>query len=96
MKSTRLRAQFIIPFGLLLAVSATAQQPTPQTREDTISGRIVNDSGQPIAGVNISLSGLGGPLGQRTSTDNEGNFKIKGLDGGIYRFYIYAPGYVKC
>lgn len=94
MKSKVLRAQFIIPFILLVAVSAQAQQPAPQTREDTISGRIVNDSGQPIAGVNISLSSLGGPLGQRTSTDNEGNFKIKGLDGGIYRFYIYAPGYV--
>jgi Carboxypeptidase regulatory-like domain len=94
MKSTNLRAHFIISLILLTAVSAPAQQPTPQTREDTISGRVVNDSAQPIAGVNISLGSLGGPLGQRTSTDNEGNFKIKGLDGGIYRFYIYAPGYV--
>jgi hypothetical protein len=96
MKSTRLGAPFIIPFILLVAASAPAQQPTPtpQTREDSISGRVVNDSEQPIAGVNISLSSLGGPLGQRTNTDNEGNFKIKGLDGGIYRFYISAPGYV--
>ena len=85
---------FFLLMMLLAATTAAAQQPTPQTRDDSISGRVVNEAGQPIAGASISLSVMGGNLGQRTSTDNEGNFKIQGLDGGIYRIFLSASGYV--
>src|SRR5580765_3440779 len=94
MKSISLRAQFIIPFILLVAGTATGQQPTPSPFDDTIRGRVVNEAGQPISGVSISLNAMGGSLGQRTNTDSEGNFKIQGLDGGIYRLYLSAAGYV--
>ena len=79
---------------VLAAISATAQDRTPQTRIDTISGRVVNEAGQPLSGVSVSLDVMGGSLGQRTSTDSEGNFKVQGLDSGIYRIYLRAPGYV--
>jgi hypothetical protein len=82
-------------FILLAATTAAAQQPTTQTRDDSISGHVVNEAGQPIPGAAVSLSVMGGTLGQRTSTDNEGNFKIEGLDGGIYRIYLSASGYVR-
>jgi hypothetical protein len=94
MKTHSLGVQFIIPFILLLAGTAAGQQPSPTPFDDTIRGRVVNDAGQPISGVSISLNAMGGSLGQRTNTDSEGNFKIQGLDGGIYRLYLSAPGYV--
>jgi len=93
MKYRRMRPQIVL-FMMLAAISAAAQQPTPQTRDDSISGRVVNESGQPLSGVSVSLSVMGGTLGQRASTDLEGNFKIPGLDGGIYRIYLSAAGYV--
>lgn len=74
--------------------AAAGQQPTPETKSDTIAGRVVNESGQPIAGASISVDVLGGTMGQRASSDNDGNFKIRGLDGGLYRLYLEAPGYV--
>jgi hypothetical protein len=88
------RVQFIIPFILLVAGTAAAQQPAPTPFDDTIRGRVLNEAGQPISGVSISLNVIGGSLGQRTNTDSEGNFKIQGLEGGIYRLYLYATGYV--
>jgi len=86
--------QLIVLLILLAATSAAAQQPTPQTRNDAISGRVVNEAGQPIAGASVSLDVMGASMGRRTSTDSDGNFKIGGLDGGIYRLFLYAPGYV--
>lgn len=94
MKSIRRHIHLIIPFILLWTGSARAQQPTPTPRDDTLTGRVVNEAGQPISGVNISLDVLNGTMGQRASTDSDGNFKIRGLDGGIYRLYVWAPGYV--
>src|SRR5436190_4325731 len=92
MKSITLHAELIIAFVLLISSSAAAQQPTPQPtprpRDESITGRVVNEAGQPIPGVSISLDVLGGYMGHRASTDSDGNFKIPGLDGGVYRLYL--------
>src|SRR2546423_12048522 len=94
MKSKRLRLQLILVVAILSAISAAAQEPEAQTKDNAISGRVVSESGQPLSGVNVSLSAIGSNGGQRTTTDNEGNFKVQGLDGGIYRIFLNFPGYV--
>src|SRR6478735_10860439 len=96
MKSINVMAQLLIILMLVATRSATAQQPTPppQPRDESIRGRVINEGGQPIPGVDISLDVLGGYMGHRASTDNDGNFKIAGLDSGVYRLYLYSPGYV--
>jgi len=89
-----MRALLWLSITVMFAVAAWAQQPVPQTRDDAITGRVVSESGQPISGVNISLNPIGGRGGQRTTTDGEGHFRVQGLDGGIYRISLTAPGYV--
>jgi Carboxypeptidase regulatory-like domain len=89
-----LRALLLPPVVIAFGVAIAAQQPAPQTRDDAITGRVLEESGQPLSGVTVSLSSLGGRWGQRTTTDNEGHFKVQGLDGGIYRIFLNAPGYV--
>jgi len=79
---------------IMFATAAAAQQPAPQTRDDSISGRVVNESGQPVSGASVSLNAIGARARQRTSTDDEGHFRVQGLDGGIYRISLTAPGYV--
>jgi len=37
---------------------------------------------------------FGSSGGHRTTTDNEGLFKVPGLDAGMYRVFLSAPGYV--
>jgi len=96
MKSIHVIALLLIILMLVSTRSATAQQPTPTPppRDESIRGRVINEAGQPIPGVDISLDVLGGYMGHRASTDSDGNFKIAGLDSGVYRLYLYSPGYV--
>lgn len=84
----------VLAITLLGSQAAWAQEPAAQTKDNAISGRVVSESGQPLAGVNVSLSVLGGSGGRRTTTDNEGLFKVQGLDAGMYRVFLSAPGYV--
>src|SRR5437762_2780235 len=84
----------IVMMGLM-AIATIAQQQQQRASESTmITGRVLNESGQPVPGINIRWTLVSGSRGQQTTTDSEGNFKIQGLDGGIYRINASAPGYV--
>lgn len=79
------------------ASTITAQQPAPAATpagSGAITGRVVSESGQPLSGASISASRSGGSPGQRTSSDNEGYFNLRGLDPGLYRLFAGLPGYV--
>ena len=94
MRSKRIKATSVLAMTLLISLAAFAQEPAAQTKDNVISGRVVSESGQPLSGVNVSLSAFGSSGGQRTTTDNEGRFKVQGLDAGMYRVFLSAPGYV--
>src|SRR5256885_16293811 len=94
MRLKSIQAMSVLMIALLSSLAAFAQEPAAQPKDNAISGRVVSESGQPLSGVNVSLSAIGSNGGQRTTTDNEGNFKIQGLDGGIYRIFLNSPGYV--
>ena len=86
--------------SLLFTVTIAAQQPAGDSTQakppasSAITGRVVNESGQPLPGVSVSVLGAGTSNGQRTATDNEGNFRALGLDAGAYRIFVSSPGYV--
>src|SRR5437764_1259306 len=95
MRLKRIQATSALALTLLISLAAFAQEPAAQTKDNVISGRVVSESGQPLSGVNVSLSAFGSPSGgQRTTTDNEGLFKVQGLDAGMYRIFLSLPGYV--
>jgi carboxypeptidase family protein len=84
-------------FTLVCVVNAVAQEPaaqTNQTESKMITGRVVNESGQPLTGASVAAGTFAGGPGQRTSTDNEGYFKLQGIDAGLYRLFVSLPGYV--
>lgn len=72
----------------LFAVNVTAQsQPdeSPATPTGTISGQVVTDSGQPVAGAAVFIRAFGGTgQGRTTTADSEGNFQVSGLDPVTY------------
>lgn len=94
MRMKSIQAMSVLMIALLSSLAAFAQEPAAQTKDNAISGRVVSESGQPLPGVYVSVSTLGGLGGRRTTTDNEGSFKVQGLDAGIYRIFLNAPGYV--
>jgi hypothetical protein len=78
---------------------SNAQQAVPSPSDDptvgTISGTVVNESGQPLVGATISVRAAGpSVIGRTSSTNSEGHFDIKGLDNSLYFVTAFSPAYV--
>lgn len=75
--------------ALLLASALGAQ--TPQSRNGaTITGRVLDPSGNPVANADVFLIAHT----QRGRTDSTGRFEIHGLDGGFYRVRARRVGFL--
>src|SRR6266849_10000739 len=85
--------------NFIFAATIAAQQPagnSSQTKSpatSAITGRVVSE-GQPVPGATVFVVAIGSTNGQRTGTDNDGNFNAEGLDAGAYRVSASSPGYV--
>lgn len=88
---------FILSIPLCVVAQAPVQFPPPGTNEPTtgtISGKVVNEAGQPMPGAATfirSVNTLG--FTRSTTTDLEGNFQVGGLEAGLYTVMANAPAY---
>ncbi|HSN69102.1 MAG TPA: carboxypeptidase regulatory-like domain-containing protein, partial [Thermoanaerobaculia bacterium] len=58
-----------------------------------VTGIVVRDSGEPVAGAAVSAStALQGATSKATTTDSNGNFRIEGLTPGRYTFFARTEG----
>ena len=84
----------------LVAPKCWAQQSTGSTKSSeksngAITGRLVNASSEPLPGAVVYAGSLAATTRSHTATaDNNGEFKIDGLEPGLYRLSASAPGYV--
>src|SRR6185369_7821686 len=96
--------QKLIAASILLIASCTvlcAQQPTPTPKKadepvtnGVIDGRVVNESGQAMAGATVFVRAVNsGGAGRQTTTDTEGNFRVIGLEPALYTVSAAAPAY---
>jgi hypothetical protein len=79
----------------LFAVATVAGQTSaPATSSGTISGRVVNENGQPLAYATVSLYAIG-VLRQEnsTTTDRDGKFQLSGLEPRNYRVIAWRSSY---
>ena len=93
------RLALLLAALLFISVSwTTTAQETQPKREGAISGRVLADDGQPLAGAQVMALGVGkSPIASATQTTNcdaEGNFKVPGLQHGVYSLVARSPGYV--
>ncbi|HXU35338.1 MAG TPA: carboxypeptidase-like regulatory domain-containing protein [Blastocatellia bacterium] len=73
----------------------TGAQKSDQ-RGASITGRVVNDSGQPMPNAPVYVSGLGRPPERRaTSTDENGQFRVDNLPRQPYSVSAQVRGYVR-
>ena len=82
----------ITPIAAQQTGADNAQPKSPEQR--VITGRVINESGQPLAGATIFVRSIGASGGQQTATDSEGNFKAQGLDPGTYQLFANLPAYI--
>jgi hypothetical protein len=73
------------------AQPASANEPSV----GVITGSVVNESGEPLARVTVSVWEANRRGAQRTtSTDAEGNFRVRGLMPSLYSVSAFLPAYV--
>ena len=73
---------------------AESSAPSESSKSDAITGRVVNDSGQPLANAIIWARAVGVSAPPQTaSTDREGVFKLSGLARGSYAISALLPAY---
>jgi hypothetical protein len=91
---------------LVCCTLAPAQTPrasppaqTPIADEPTIgaiSGSVVNEGGQPLAGVAVTVwNNNRNDTHRSTTTDAEGNFLVRGLTPSLYSISAFLPAYVR-
>jgi len=103
--SAPLHASLLLFFCCASTLAQTASPtpapaPTTVTADEpatgTISGSIVNESGQPFAGAQVLVRPLNSPNPGRSATsDAEGGFRVNGLVPALYFVSAFAPGYVQ-
>jgi hypothetical protein len=91
----------VVASVFMFAVSSSAQSQPDETQpasRGAITGQVVSDTGQPLAGAAVFVRAYGSTgAGRTTTTDAEGNFQVSGLDplsysiGASFSAYVYAP-----
>lgn len=85
---------------IALCVAVQGQEPSAASKSTnepvtgSITGRVVNESGQPVAGAAATLRRLNSSTGRTTTTDAEGNFRVNNLDRGLYVITASAAAHV--
>lgn len=86
---------------LFFAAECWAQQPVTADTKLTerpagaITGRVVNSAGEPLSGAVAYVGALSsGVRSQTAAVDNNGEFKIDGLEAGVFRVSASMPGYI--
>lgn len=94
----------LIAASLLVIASCTvlcAQQPVPTPKKTdepvtngVIDGRVVNESGQAMAGATVFVRAVNSSgAARQTTSDMEGNFRMTGLEPALYTVSATAPAY---
>lgn len=68
-----------------------------QKESGVITGRVVGENNEPLAGVTVSVQqpgAFGGGGGRSDLTDDEGRFKIDNLPASAYTLGLLYPGYI--
>jgi hypothetical protein len=82
-----------------LASTISAQSPADESNNGSskgaITGRVVDQNGQPLANAFVSVRAYGiTPRGGQVTTDDEGNFQAVGLDPFAYIVSAVLPAYI--
>ncbi|HXD34342.1 MAG TPA: carboxypeptidase-like regulatory domain-containing protein [Pyrinomonadaceae bacterium] len=75
--------------------SGKASEVKDETKSGMITGRVVNESGQPLSNAVVIIRPFAtSNVSRNTLADAEGNFQITGLDTALYALAANMPAYV--
>src|SRR6266568_2687018 len=93
---------FFLAFTVIITfsggVAAQSQEDDTQTdppKTGKISGRVINQNGQPLPNASVFVRGSIPLMEARiVTTDSEGTFQVSDLDRAMYGVSASAPAYV--
>ncbi|HEV2835653.1 MAG TPA: carboxypeptidase-like regulatory domain-containing protein, partial [Pyrinomonadaceae bacterium] len=97
-----IKTRLILPLLMapICVFAQATQQPAPRSEtgstssNGTITGKVVDDRGQPISNAMVSVRAVGSSgQGQSVTTDREGAFQATGLDPASYIISASMPAY---
>jgi hypothetical protein len=75
-------------------LTETSDERTEAPKSGSITGRVVNESGQPLANAVVYVRAFGSSeQGNVRATDGQGNFQVGGLDPLAYQVWAAVPAY---
>jgi hypothetical protein len=74
--------------------SQSDENRTEGSKTGAITGRVVNESGQPLANASVIVRAFGAGSAHMTSSGSDGSFQVSGLDPVLYTLSAYLPAYV--
>ena len=86
----------VVVLALCIVAHAQVRSPAPKTEQPTlgtIDGKVVNESGQPLGGAMVFVRTAIPGIARSTITDLEGNFRVNGLETGLYLVTANSPAY---
>src|ERR1044072_3187408 len=86
----------VVVLALCVVVRAQVKSPAPKTEQPAlgaIEGKVVNESGQPMAGASVFVRTVNAGFSRSTITDLGGNFRVNGLETGLYIVSANSPAY---
>jgi len=87
----------VLVLGLCVVAQAQTVSNSPVKTEQpitgTIDGKVVNESGQPMGGAAVFVRTVSSGINRSTITDPEGNFRVNGLETGLYVVTANTPAY---
>jgi hypothetical protein len=78
------------------AAPAASEAKATAGKTGSITGRVLGEDGQPLAGVSVSVARMSSDrtTNRTVSTDDEGNFRANNLAAGAYYVVATIPGFV--
>jgi Carboxypeptidase regulatory-like domain len=99
MMTIRKQFGFLCLIVALASVSVVGQSTSPSpaaqpAKSGAITGRVVNEKGQPLANARVSIRAFGSMNpGQSVSTDQDGRFEVTGLERMNYQVAAWLSAY---
>ncbi|HEY6330382.1 MAG TPA: carboxypeptidase-like regulatory domain-containing protein [Blastocatellia bacterium] len=78
-----------------VSAAASSNVIRNDTKNGTISGRVLDDAGKPVSTADVVVTPVGTRVGQRrTETDDDGKYSVTELDSAVYTVFVSAPSFV--
>ena len=82
-----------VPIILALVILGTGRSARGQSSSDVITGRVMDASGAPVAGAQVTAVSAESEMRRSAQTNQQGRFTIVFADGsGMYQLTVSFPG----